>query len=311
MLNILRMENYRLLRSRYPKMILLVVLVVVIGMLFFSDILLPKVGESMQEDIQAQAGQAGTQEQVDLVPRELTDGQQNPEDSSPISLDLNFEMGMDDANEILHYDSLLEGFFNFIKPSSAPIFLIIGLFTAIFISENYKTGFAKNYVGNFTDRGHIIFAQYLSALIFTFGTLLIVFVTFILFKVFITSDTVPFGNFPESLPAIAGQLLSYAAFVAMIFLVYYLTRSQAQTIIFAVLYSIDVISQILRVLELALKSFLKLDVSLADKLLGVRMSDLSFLDNPADIMTLAIYAFFIICVSLGLSSLKFQRSDIH
>lgn len=313
MLNIFRMENYRLRKSRYPKIILVLVLFITIGMLFFSDVLIPRVTEQMQEEAQQQAlEQESGNQSGESAEQTAAKAETESEASGPFQLDVNLEMGTtNDEEERVQANSRLEAFSNFLKPESAPILLMIGIFAALFVSENYKTGFAKNYVGNFTERGHIIVAQYISAILFMLGALFFTFIAFNLFKVFFTAETIAFGNVLEFLPALGSQLLGYAAFIAMIFLVYYLTRSQAQTLIFAVLYSMDVIAQGLRIIELALDNYLKLDVELASKLLGVRLNNMSFMGNRSEMITLVLYAFFIICVSLGLSSVKFQRSDIH
>lgn len=305
MLNILRMENYRLIKSRYPKIILIAIIAIAIGLLFFTDILLPNVDERLQEVAEAQAQQQSSAENASAE----TDAESR---TGSFSVDVNYEMALADEDlRPVEVNSRLEDFFNFIKPTSTPIFFLIGIFVALFVSENYKTGFAKNFVGNFTNRGSIIVAQYLSAVLFMLGTLFVTFITFMVFKSVIAPDGLPFGSIVEFLPALGSLLLSYAAFIALVLHIYYLTNSQALTLIFTVLYGIDAFTQILQVIELAIDNFFKRDVALADKLLSIRMNDLAFLGNRTEMITLVIYAFIIICVSLGLSSIKFQRADIN
>lgn len=288
MLNVIKMDLYRLSRSKAFKIGLILTVIICLGAVLLSAGLF----SILQMTIESADG---LDESYDLMSEFFTF--------------LKWINGVDLAVIILSFSGIMS-------------LLIVTILSSIFVSDEYTAGFGKNYLGQLPDKGMSVISKLIATSVINLsilltGTLVAAGAGAIFFGKYISGFD--FGNLALTLVL---RLLMYLAINAIIVFVCLLTQSKSASLIIGVIFGVGasniVYGSVTSLFQFVCSRFLKLDgftFPSLDEIIpdGVlRMLDMSFFEDPDQgliVRVLIVALVYIVGFAAG-SVLLVRRRDV-
>ena len=206
MLNLIRMEQVRIFKSKSSRFIFLGIILsfaLTIGLVHY------------------------TTKNMDSLPRE---GYQDQAVENPNGINVNIDQEKIDQFDESGEDFVISSF----SQTTYLIFLII--FGSLFFTSPYSHGFVKNFLGMTKNKNSYIFSTYLVASFYVIVTFIVGAIIMTLASPYINDGMFVFTNYSRMAKILFVELVSHLSYLSFILLIASLTRSTAITLMITFLY---------------------------------------------------------------------------
>lgn len=284
MLNMIRMDFYRMIKTKSFYMVLLVFLV----MTAISTVLC----KTELEDAKIQqSNYESTLEQADTQTQTTNVG---------ISVILPTKPG--------EKASVYDMFYANVQGKEVALFLVI--FAVMFSLADFKSGFIKNIGGQARKRFYLIASKTIVLTMFT----VILFVLFLLFQALcnqVILGYLKWGDTGDLLTYFGTEIVLHAAFAIFIMALSIIIQSNAASMILAIVLSIDLAVILYSMFDRFVQKHADVDFHIMDYLVTGKISALPMAAQTSDIQSALLVSAAFIAGSLAVCGIVFQKRDMN
>ncbi len=282
MLNMIKMDFYRMIKTKSFYMVLLVFLV----MTAISTVLCKT--ELDDAEIQ-QSNYESTLEQ---------------EDTQTTNVGISVILPTKPGEKASVYDM----FYANVQGKEVALFLVI--FAVMFSLADFKSGFIKNIGGQARKRFYLIASKTIVLTVFT----VILFVLFLLFQALcnqVILGYLKWGDIGDLLTYFGTELVLHAAFAIFIMALSIIIQSNAASMILAIALSIDLAVILYSMFDRFVQKYADVDFHIMDYLVTGKISMLPMAAQTSDIQSALLVSAAFIVGSLAVCGIVFQKRDMN
>lgn len=279
MLNLIKMDLYRLFRSITTWIMCLVT----IGMVVFTVSMTKYDLSLMKEDIAVDRAEVGTNitdEEIEVV--------------IGITADTKDEWVTGD----IEFSDLLNT-----QIGSGTFLILVSIFVTLFVCAEQKNGYIKNIAGQFPNRAVLVLSKTVAVgvqVLFLFLVLTVA--MFITGKICFGSSLV-LGSAGDLLKALGGQYVLHFAFASLILCLSILFNSSALSMTLGILVSCKVTSLLYALTE-------RFGADISKYAVEVNVTRYAQVTDRGEILTMLLSAVAVIVVAIGLAAIVMQKRDV-
>lgn len=199
----------------------------------------------------------------------------------------------------------------FVQNSQSGIFLLlVAIFAVLFVNGEQRTGYIKNIAGQVSNRGNLVLSKMISCLIFSAMLFIAAYLSNLLISQ-ILLGYVSLGSFTDYLPIYAMQLFLHFAYGASMILIAVLSRSLVASIAIGVMAPMGISSIICSFINMLLgKAGVSESFDISNFALTGNLNQLTIESSSGDFARAIIVSAAFLITSTALSMYIFKKRDI-
>lgn len=314
MLNMIKMDVYRMFRTKSMYVIWIILLASALLTSFLSKIDYDAVNKEWerQQAVESQADTDTDMQAVDVVNAQDIEEQQadnsNKEQLSQQNTDnVNIGMSVELPTEPGKKVTVMDVFFSNAQGKFYALFLVI--FAVMFATADIKSGYIKNIGGQVSQRGMLIVSRAVALALFTAITFAGIFV-FQAAANMLAFKCVVWGNWKEIIPYFLTELTLHYAFVLICMAIAVIIKNNVISMTLSVCLTMNIMSIVYAFIDYVVNRSGHHNFSIYKYTVTGRMAMLPMNAGREDIISSMCVAATFIIIMLSLSSYIFQKRDI-
>lgn len=312
MLNMIKMDVYRMFRTKSMYVIWIILLASALLTSFLSKKDYDAVNKEweQQQEVESQADTDG--QTVDVVNAQDIEEQQaddsNKEQLSQQNTDnVNIGMSVELPTEPGKKVTVMDVFFSNAQGKFYALFLVI--FAVMFATADIKSGYIKNIGGQVSQRGMLIVSRAVALALFTAITFAGIFV-FQAVANMLAFKCVMWGNWKEIIPYFLTELTLHYAFVLICMAIAVIIKNNVISMTLSVCLTMNIMSIVYAFIDYVVNRKGLHNFSIYKYTVTGRMAMLPMNAGRDDVVSSMCVAVIFIIIMLSLSSYIFQKKDI-
>lgn len=312
MLNMIKMDVYRMFRTKSMYVIWIILLASALLTSFLSKKDYDAVNKEweQQQEVESQADTDG--QTVDVVNAQDIEEQQaddsNKEQLSQQNTDnVNIGMSVELPTEPGKKVTVMDVFFSNAQGKFYALFLVI--FAVMFATADIKSGYIKNIGGQVSQRGMLIVSRAVALALFTAITFAGIFV-FQAVANMLAFKCVMWGNWKEIIPYFLTELTLHYAFVLICMAIAVIIKNNVISMTLSVCLTMNIMSIVYAFIDYVVNRKGLHNFSIYKYTVTGRMAMLPMNAGRDDVVSSICVAVIFIIIMLSLSSYIFQKKDI-
>ena len=312
MLNMIKMDVYRMFRTKSMYVIWIILLASALLTSFLSKKDYDAVNKEweQQQEVESQADTDG--QTVDVVNAQDIEEQQaddsNKEQLSQQNTDnVNLGMSVELPTEPGKKVTVMDVFFSNAQGKFYALFLVI--FAVMFATADIKSGYIKNIGGQVSQRGMLIVSRAVALALFTAITFAGIFV-FQAVANMLAFKCVMWGNWKEIIPYFLTELTLHYAFVLICMAIAVIIKNNVISMTLSVCLTMNIMSIVYAFIDYVVNRKGLHNFSIYKYTVTGRMAMLPMNAGRDDVVSSICVAVIFIIIMLSLSSYIFQKKDI-
>lgn len=280
MLNLLKMDLYRLFRSSTTWIMLLVT----VGMAVFGVSMTKYDASNMEQGADSMATEIGA-------------------DVSDDGVNLNFGISATTLPEWATGDVDFADLVN-TQVGSGLFLIVVSIFVTLFVCAEHKNGYIKNIAGQFPNRGVLIVSKAVAIGAQVLAMFLVLFVTMFVTGKICFGDKLVLNSVGKLFTVLGGQFVLHYAFAGVILCLGVLFRSSALSMTIGILISCKLTSLLYMLGN-------KFSLDLTRYALETNVTRFSVITDKKEILVMMLSAAVIFAVTIGTSIIVMQKRDVR
>lgn len=280
MLNLLKMDLYRLFRSSTTWIMLLVT----VGMAVFGVSMTKYDASNMEQGADSMATEIGA-------------------DVSDDGVNLNFGISATTLPEWATGDVDFADLVN-TQVGSGLFLIVVSIFVTLFVCAEHKNGYIKNIAGQFPNRGVLIVSKAVAIGAQVLAMFLVLFVTMFVTGKICFGDKLVLNSVGKLFTVLGGQFVLHYAFAGVILCLGVLFRSSALSMTIGILISCKLTSLLYMLGN-------KFSLDLTRYALETNVTRYSVITDKKEILVMMLSAAVIFAVTIGTSIIVMQKRDVR
>ncbi|MBE5929921.1 MAG: hypothetical protein E7268_02525 [Lachnospiraceae bacterium] len=280
MLNLLKMDLYRLFRSSTTWIMLLVT----VGMAVFGVSMTKYDASNMEQGADSMATEIGA-------------------DVSDDGVNLNFGISATTLPEWATGDVDFADLVN-TQVGSGLFLIVVSIFVTLFVCAEHKNGYIKNIAGQFPNRGVLIVSKAVAIGAQVLAMFLVLFVTMFVTGKICFGDKLVLNSVGKLFTVLGGQFVLHYAFAGVILCLGVLFRSSALSMTIGILISCKLTSLLYMLGN-------KFSLDLTRYALETNVTRFSMITDRKEILVMMLSAAVIFAVTIGTSIIVMQKRDVR
>lgn len=280
MLNLLKMDLYRLFRSSTTWIMLLVT----VGMAVFGVSMTKYDASNMEQGADSMATEIGA-------------------DVSDDGVNLNFGISATTLPEWATGDVDFAELVN-TQVGSGLFLIVVSIFVTLFVCAEHKNGYIKNIAGQFPNRGVLIVSKAVAIGAQVLAMFLVLFVTMFVTGKICFGDKLVLNSVGKLFTVLGGQFVLHYAFAGVILCLGVLFRSSALSMTIGILISCKLTSLLYMLGN-------KFSLDLTRYALETNVTRYSVITDKKEILVMMLSAAVIFAVTIGTSIIVMQKRDVR
>ena len=280
MLNLLKMDLYRLFRSSTTWIMLLVT----VGMAVFGVSMTKYDASNMEQGADSMATEIGA-------------------DVSDDGVNLNFGLSATTLPEWATGDVDFADLVN-TQVGSGLFLIVVSIFVTLFVCAEHKNGYIKNIAGQFPNRGVLIVSKAVAIGAQVLAMFLVLFVTMFVTGKICFGDKLVLNSVGKLFTVLGGQFVLHYAFAGVILCLGVLFRSSALSMTIGILISCKLTSLLYMLGN-------KFSLDLTRYALETNVTRFSMITDRKEILVMMLSAAVIFAVTIGTSIIVMQKRDVR
>lgn len=280
MLNLLKMDLYRLFRSSTTWIMLLVT----VGMAVFGVSMTKYDASNMEQGADSMATEIGA-------------------DVSDDGVNLNFGIAATTLPEWATGDVVFADLVN-TQVGSGLFLIVVSIFVTLFVCAEHKNGYIKNIAGQFPNRGVLIVSKAVAIGAQVLAMFLVLFVTMFVTGKICFGDKLVLNSVGKLFTVLGGQFVLHYAFAGVILCLGVLFRSSALSMTIGILISCKLTSLLYMLGN-------KFSLDLTRYALETNVTRYSVITDKKEILVMMLSAAVIFAVTIGTSIIVMQKRDVR
>ena len=309
MLNMIKMDVYRMFRTKSMYVIWIILLASALLTSFLSKIDYDAVNKEWEKQ-QAVESQADTDGQtVDVINAQDIEEQQADEEqlSQQNTDNVNIGMSVELPTEPGKKVTVMDVFFSNAQGKFYALFLVI--FAVMFATADIKSGYIKNIGGQVSKRGMLIVSRAVALALFTAITFAGIFV-FQAAANMLAFKCVVWGNWKEIIPYFLTELTLHYAFVLICMAIAVIIKNNVISMTLSICLTMNIMSIVYAFIDYVVNKKGLHNFSIYKYTVTGRMAMLPMNAGRDDVVSSMCVAAVFIIIMLSLSSYIFQKRDI-
>ena len=316
MLNMIKMDVYRMFRTKSMYVIWIILLASALLTSFLSKIDYDAVNKEWERQ-QAVESQADTDGQAADVVRAQDIEQQQAADSNKEQLsqqnkdNVNIGMSVELPTEPGKKVTVMDVFFSNAQGKFYALFLVI--FAVMFATADIKSGYIKNIGGQVSQRGMLIVSRAVALALFTaitFAGICVAFLTGNVSGNMLAFKCVVWGNWKEIIPYFLTELMLHYAFVLICMAIAVIIKNNVISMTLSVCLTMNIMSIVYALIDYVGNRVGLHNFNIYKYTVTGRMAMLPMNAGRDDVISSMCVAATFIVIMLSLSSYIFQHRDI-
>ena len=314
MLNMIKMDVYRMFRTKSMYVIWIILLASALITSFLSKIDYDAANKEWekQQAVESQADTDTDMQAADVVNAQDIEEQQadnsNKEQLSQQNTDnVNIGMSVELPTEPGKKVTVMDVFFSNAQGKFYALFLVI--FAVMFATADIKSGYIKNIGGQVSQRGMLIVSRAVALALFTAITFAGIFV-FQAAANMLAFKCVVWGNWKEIIPYFLTELTLHYAFVLICMAIAVIIKNNVISMTLSVCLTMNIMSIVYAFIDYVVNSKGLHNFSIYKYTVTGRMAMLPMNAGRDDVVSSMCVAVIFIIIILSLSSYVFQKRDI-
>ena len=307
MLNMIKMDVYRMFRTKSMYVIWIILLASALLTSFLSKIDYDAANKEWERQ-QAVESQADTDGQtVDVINAQDLEEQQAEQLSQQNTDNVNIGMSVELPTEPGKKVTVMDVFFSNAQGKFYALFLVI--FAVMFATADIKSGYIKNIGGQVSQRGMLIVSRAVALALFTAITFAGIFV-FQAAANMLAFKCVVWGNWKEIIPYFLTELTLHYAFVLICMAIAFIIKNNVISMTLSVCLTMNIMSIVYAFIDYVVNRRGFHNFSIYKYTVTGRMAMLPMNAGREDVVSSMCVAATFIIIMLSLSSYIFQKRDI-
>lgn len=280
MLNLLKMDLYRLFRSSTTWVMMLIT----VGMVVFGVSMTKFDASNMEQGAESMATEIGT----DIS-----------EDAINVSIGISSTTLPEWATGDVDFADLTNA-----QVGSGLFLIVVSIFVTLFVCAEHKNGYIKNIAGQFPNRGMLIVSKVIAV-----GVQLLVMFFVMELAMFVTGkvcfgDRLVFGSIGKLFTVLGGQFVLHYAFASLILCLSVLSYSSALSMTIGILISCKVTTLLYAIAD-------KWSVDLSRFALETNVTRYSMITDKGEVLVMMLSAAVIFAATVGAAVIVMQKRDVR
>ncbi len=280
MLNLLKMDLYRLFRSSTTW----IMFFVTIGMVVFGVSMAKLDATNMEQGADSMATEIGTNVN---------------ENSVNLNFGISAETLPEWATGDVEFADLVSA-----QVGSGLFLIVVSIFVTLFVCAEHKNGYIKNIAGQFPNRGMLIVSKAIAVGVQMLAMFLVLIIAMFVTGKICFGDKLVLNSVGKLFTVLGGQFVLHYAFAGLILCLSVLFYSSALSMTIGILISCKVTSLIYMLGD-------KLSVDLTRYALETNVTRFSMITEKKEILVMMLSAVVIFAVTIGTSIIVMQKRDVR
>ena len=314
MLNMIKMDVYRMFRTKSMYVIWIILLASALLTSFLSKIDYDAANKEWekQQAVQSQADNDTDMQAADVVNAQDIEQQQaadsnkeqlSQQNTDNVNLGMNVELPTEPGKKV----TVMDVFFSNAQGKFYALFLVI--FAVMFATADIKSGYIKNIGGQVSQRGMLIVSRAVALALFTAITFAGIFV-FQAAANMLAFKCVVWGNWKEIIPYFLTELTLHYAFVLICMAIAVIIKNNVISMTLSVCLTMNIMSIVYAFIDYVVNRKGLHNFSIYKYTVTGRMAMLPMDAGREDVVSSMCVAAVFIIIMLSLSSYIFQKRDI-
>lgn len=312
MLNMIKMDVYRMFRTKSMYVIWIILLASALLTSFLSKKDYDAINKEweQQQEVESQADTDG--QTVDVVNAQDIEEQQaddsnkeqlSQQNTDNVNIGMSVELPMEPGKKV----TVMDVFFSNAQGKFYALFLVI--FAVMFATADIKSGYIKNIGGQVSQRGMLIVSRAVALALFTAITFAGIFV-FQAVTNMLAFKCVMWGNWKEIIPYFLTELTLHYAFVLICMAIAVIIKNNVISMTLSVCLTMNIMSIVYAFIDYVVNRKGLHNFSIYKYTVTGRMAMLPMNAGRDDVVSSICVAVIFIIIMLSLSSYIFQKKDI-
>lgn len=291
MLNMIKMEIYRMLHTRSAY----VILIVLTGCILFTNIM-------SRDEYRTDTKKAAETEASADTAQVSGDSADGGEEEVP-NLGMTVTLPTTPGEQVTVFDLFaanVQGRF---------VALFIAIFTILFSGADMTSGYVKNTAGQVRSRAALVAAKAVAVMVYTVFTLLF-FVAIEAFSDYVLFGALDWGGLGEFLPYLGAQTALHCAFMVVLCALTVIIRSSVLSMVLGVLLCQNLAILLYGGAETLLRRMGMKDVDIISHTITGKIAMLPLAPSSSDVTGALLTAAVFLLLAVGVGALVFQKRDV-
>ena len=302
MLNMIKMDVYRMFRTKSMYVIWIILLASALLTSFLSKIDYDAVNKEWEKQ-QAVESQADTDTDTDMQAADSNKEQLSQQNTDNVNIGMSVELPTEPGKKV----TVMDVFFSNAQGKFYALFLVI--FAVMFATADIKSGYIKNIGGQVSQRGMLIVSRAVALALFTAITFAGIFV-FQAAANMLAFKCVVWGNWKEIIPYFLTELMLHYAFVLICMAIAVIIKNNVISMTLSICLTMNIMSIAYAFIDYVVNRSGLHNFNVYRYTVTGRMAMLPMNAGRDDVISSMCVAATFIVIMLSLSSYIFQKRDI-